>query len=422
MPSWLARKYAKKKMKFMRRYVLPVMNHLQSDSALSSRLSLMLRAYFYPEYRIHPFASYGDCSLSLAELYPACTSRTSGPRSFEAAPQVLESGFAPIEAHSFESVVVSSKASAIRKGNQICRPAFYIERPDTTIADGAFLISDASGKGLLREATPVPLSHGIAVFGSGALNWYHWLIEILPSAAFAQRLNGALKDYPLLVPQECLTLQNFHDALTAAAGNRTIIPLQAGQFYRVGHLVVIDPPVHGPMNMRQGLWPTLSDYAQNATALRDYRQSVLNSLALPALPANRRLFLARGNGRRSYNQDEILDIAAEFDFEIVYPEKMSFREQVALYQQARMLIGPSGAAFANILFCEPGAQALTWILPQYRQFCVYSNLADVAGLDLTYLFVTPDQAIASSFDAYNATYQVDPVAFRNTLAAMLALP
>ncbi len=422
MPNWLARKYAKKKMKFVRRHVLPVMTRLQAGGAPPGRLALVLLRAVYPEYRLHPFASHADCARPLAELYPACTSRTRGPKTLDQAPVGLESPFPAILAHSFSDVVISATATAIRKGNQISLPAFYINQPKATVADSAFLISDAQGQGLLREPPSLPVSRGIAVFGSGALNWYHWLIEILPSAAFAQALPAALKDYPLLVPQECLAQPNFHDALKTVAGIREVFALQADQVYRVDHLVVIDPPVHGPMNMRQGLWPGLSDYAQNEAALRDYRDTILNSLALPPVAANRRLFLARGNGRRSYNQDEILEIAAGFDVETVYPEQMSFRDQVALYQQAQVLIGPSGAAFANTLFCQPGAQALTWILSQYSQFCVYSNLADVVGLDLNYLFVTPDRAIDSSFDAYRATYKVDPAAFRRTLAALLAVP
>ncbi|OWY04496.1 glycosyltransferase family 61 protein [Thioclava sp. IC9] len=102
----------------------------------------------------------------------------------------------------------------------------------------------------------------------------------------------------------------------------------------------------------------------------------------------RRILLARSNNRRTYNQDEVAQIAARYGFEAVYPETMDFATQVALFRGAEAIIGPSGAAFANMLFCAESARALTWLDQECAGFCAYSSLAHAVGVDLSYLYVT----------------------------------
>lgn len=39
-------------------------------------------------------------------------------------------------------------------------------------------------------------------------------------------------------------------------------------------------------------------------------------------------------------------------FEIVYPELLSFEQQIAIFINAKVIIGPHGSAFTNIIFSE----------------------------------------------------------------------
>ena len=110
--------------------------------------------------------------------------------------------------------------------------------------------------------------------------------------------------------------------------------------------------------------------------------------------------------------------AQGYGFEAVYPEQLSFREQVETFASAEMVMGPSGAAYANMLFCQKKTRWLTWLLPQYAGFCAYSNLANVVGMDLRYLFVTPHTPIKSSFNAYSAAYTLESDRFSEALRQM----
>ena len=48
----------------------------------------------------------------------------------------------------------------------------------------------------------------------------------------------------------------------------------------------------------------------------------------------------------------------EKGFELVATELLSFKEQVRLFSEADIIVGPSGAAFANIIFCQPGTKVI----------------------------------------------------------------
>lgn len=250
-------------------------------------------------------------------------------------------------------------------------------------------------------------------------NWYHWLIEILPVAFLAENLPDEFSEFPLLVPAVSQKYETFRASLSLFTQHRKVVAMASATPVRVGKLIQIDSVVCGPMNLVAGRWPVAADYSQNGDILVGYRAAILDRLSIKEAPPTRRVFLARSNDRRNYNQAELLAIASKFGFEPVYPEQLSFRDQVATFVSAEVVIGPSGAAFANMLFCQKDTRGLTWLLPQYSGFCAYSNLANIVGMQLGYLFVTPRTAINSSFDAYSASYALESDRFEAALKKVL---
>ena len=45
------------------------------------------------------------------------------------------------------------------------------------------------------------------------------------------------------------------------------------------------------------------------------------------------------------------------DFTIIEPEKLTFYEQLKLFSNAKIVIGATGAAFSNMIFCASGTYA-----------------------------------------------------------------
>lgn len=54
--------------------------------------------------------------------------------------------------------------------------------------------------------------------------------------------------------------------------------------------------------------------------------------------------------RRIVNEDEIISLLSDFDFERVELSTLSFYQQVQLFRCAEIVIAPHGAGLANIIF------------------------------------------------------------------------
>ncbi|MCQ4333129.1 glycosyltransferase family 61 protein [Natronomonas sp. F2-12] len=65
-----------------------------------------------------------------------------------------------------------------------------------------------------------------------------------------------------------------------------------------------------------------------------------------------RIYLSRANmdRRQVTNREQLVDTISDYGFESYSPESMKFAEQVALFKQANIIIGPTGSSFTNIIF------------------------------------------------------------------------
>jgi Glycosyltransferase 61 len=258
--------------------------------------------------------------------------------------------------------------------------------------------------------------NAILIGGNGAFNWYHFVMEVAPKAYLAGRLPEQFKGFPLIVPKVAQTAGPFADILEALLPGRCILNETSDSAY-VRNLVVFDEVSCGPFNLYPGLWPKMSEYSQHEDILTAVIAHLQSAFLQPSLPASgsRRIFIVRPDIRRNYNQQELVEIAGRYDFEPIAPEQFSLREQAQMYADASHVVGASGAAWTNMIFAPRPFKALTWILPQYKQFCSYSMLAHLLGHQLHYLTAVPEKKVNSTADAFVASYRVSPLEFEAAL-------
>ncbi|HEX8389075.1 MAG TPA: glycosyltransferase family 61 protein [Sphingomonas sp.] len=84
----------------------------------------------------------------------------------------------------------------------------------------------------------------------------------------------------------------------------------------------------------------------------------------PAPPLGAKLYLSRSRlpdkKRSATNEEEMEAIAAAHGFEIVYPEALSFAQQVAMMRAAGAVAGCDGSAMHLTVFSPPGTQVLVF--------------------------------------------------------------
>jgi capsular polysaccharide biosynthesis protein len=185
-------------------------------------------------------------------------------------------------------------------------------------------------------------AQGIAARRAGGGNFGHFLLEMLPMAVVARSLHtdwdpvywAHLADPPLV------------DAMLRAF--RLVgIPLD-----RIALLPYRTPAFFANLLVVRGL--TAHGRYMSPTAVNIVRDM---AASIPPGP-KRRLFVRRIPGwhgaRALTNQDELCARLAARGYEIIEPGAMSLEQQIAAFRGATQVVGTSGAAMTNILFCEPG--------------------------------------------------------------------
>lgn len=277
------------------------------------------------------------------------------------------------------------------------------------------------GHRVLVEALPPRrrIDGAIRLCGFGSNNWYHWLVEILPSATLLENLPAAVQDLPLLVPEAVLHQDAWREALQVVVGERPLVVASRASTLAVDRLVWLDSVVSGPRTLRDGSTPDLGMLAPSLAPLARLRERVLGGLGITRQPVPyRRVMIVRPpDTRRSANEGDLVKIARDRGFEPIDPGRLSFREQVELFARAEFVTGGWGAAWSSMLFASDGARALMWAPEFFSRWTLYSQLAQVSGLDLRHLFVTTEGA---TFKAANsATQHVPTDEFAAALDALL---
>jgi capsular polysaccharide biosynthesis protein len=100
-----------------------------------------------------------------------------------------------------------------------------------------------------------------------------------------------------------------------------------------------------------------------------------------------RIYLRRPSRYRNLtNQNEIEALLTRHRFTIVDPAKLSFLEQVNYFSKAKVIIGPTGASFANLIFCNKKVNLA--ILANNDRNMIYRywvNIASIMGIQVNYI-------------------------------------
>tara|TARA_B100000780_G_scaffold90565_1_gene62622 strand:- start:1225 stop:2319 length:1095 start_codon:yes stop_codon:yes gene_type:complete len=85
---------------------------------------------------------------------------------------------------------------------------------------------------------------------------------------------------------------------------------------------------------------------------------------------NKKIFLDRSHSMYNHcqieNPKDLTILIKKNSFGIYRPEKISFKKQIFLFENASVIIGAHGAAFTNIIFCKPGTKIIE-IIPSNHQ-------------------------------------------------------
>lgn len=218
----------------------------------------------------------------------------------------------------------------------------------------------------------------VSLVGPWCRGYFHWFSEWLPrlegAALFAEKTGRtprvvAPPDPPDWL-RESLCLVGF-DEYTTWDGRRMDIEELVIPSLRRAH------PVAAP-----------EEYMNMIDGYRWVRRRILDRIDDDIDPESDRVYISRNDAeeRRVLNEAEVLDSLQDYGFEAYELEQLSFTEQVRLFEQSDVVVGPHGAGLVNSIYGTD--LTVVELFGEYVNGCYYT-LAEGMGFDYGFLRCQP---------------------------------
>lgn len=342
-------------------YALPFLRHRNPRRRVRPLRSLATRLAEYPRRApwpkdwyvpirsAEPISRRDSISLnpSQAELFRQAALRfNDGPRMV--LPEVALACFHRAKIYSADFLVLSSE------GNILFESA--LSRHEVLECNGIF-------DTIIRPAAEyVPGDYSLLGCPWAPRNYYEWMFGVLPRLSVIEQF-AELESIPLLLPPRLTAYQQKSLELLGVPAAR-MVPFdgrcwEVDRLYYPEHLSPIgSPSPHAVRWLQARLMP-------KTTASRKRR---------------RRLYVTRRDAsqRMLLNEGEVIGHLLTAGFEVICPGELSLTDQIAAFAEADVVVGPHGAAFANMLFAPAGATLIELFGNNYIHGC-YWALANICS-------------------------------------------
>ncbi len=220
--------------------------------------------------------------------------------------------------------------------------------------------------------------------GNFSWNYYHLLYEFIIKFRILENLEIPA-DIPILIDSACLKVPQFKELIEMVnhKGHK-IIAANKKCSYALNELYYINCPNLIPPNLVNDHEILPEDVQFDTSLLQDLKDYLLPFSS--GRKFSSRIFISRKNasGRRTFNEEAMIELFSGYGFEVVHPETLSIRDQIALFNQAEYIAGGAGAAFTNLLFGNDTCTAIVFNKTRLP-FSGFSTIASVSGVNLRYI-------------------------------------
>ena len=300
-----------------------------------------------------------------------------------------------------KNVIVNSQSSAI-----IYRENIFYEAINENERFNEGFIKYHTKKNAIVDITEVTeIEEGFFLAGNGSFNWYHWMIEILPKMLYYKEILSKI----ILVDNSCKTIPTMAESLRIVTEklNVKIIYLDKNKSYKVKNLYFINEVnklMFNPIDPNKNTLP-LYYFRQESLKLLNEK---FRSNYFENKEENKKIFLDRKNTHRiAKNENEIRELLQHQNFHNIDGSKLNFSEQINTFSNAEVIVGTTGAAFTNIIFCKPKCKIIIFIPQNYRYYKFYREIGEMLDLKLSYLYYDNDDADHTKSDFIIDTNELD---------------
>lgn len=233
------------------------------------------------------------------------------------------------------------------------------------------------------------IESGIMLSGRFSSNYYHVMYELLIKLILLDDVSIP-KEVPIVVDEIIFEINSFKEIFNSLNHtNRDVILIKKSEIIEFENLYCISSinlvPPHYKRNSQTNCFLSDCVFDVKITEILYNRLSLMKSNK--SFP--KRFFISRRNtNQRRLNEDEIISVLGKYNISIITPEDYSFSDQIALFSGAELIIGGSGAAFSNLLFCKKDTFVIC-IVSQKHNSSTFTTIAYSRGVKMIYCLGKP---------------------------------
>lgn len=230
----------------------------------------------------------------------------------------------------------------------------------------------------------INIQKAVNLCGFASHNYYHLTVEILSRFEYVKNFMDS--ETVILLDQDSKKFSQFQELINTVLPYERVVYVPRYALVNCEELIFPSLNTWMPLNVvRKDLFK-VSDNLIAKTAVTNIRDSVSKYFKSPT---SKKVYISRRNAlvSRIQNAIEVEKLFRDNGFEIVCTEDMTYKEQVELFSSASCIVGASGAALTNLIYCNPGT-VFGCIIPKQYNFYIYSTIADIVGCKM--LFFNPE--------------------------------
>ncbi|WP_367849440.1 glycosyltransferase 61 family protein [Rhodoferax sp. WC2427] len=235
------------------------------------------------------------------------------------------------------------------------------------------------------------IDKGLMLFGVQSKNYGHWVCEFLPRMLAFDTLFFE-KNIPIYIDDNMPDSHLESIEILNSIGRPIIkLPKHLVNFSELG---IASVPAFFPLETKaerkvyDTVWPS--------DIFNELKEKIISSIKskyhknddIDKQQRRLRLVISRKNFnlRQLVNEKEITDFLILYGFEIIYPEELTFSEQVLLFSKAEIVVGSCSSALTNCLFCPPDCKIIGLIheLSSFN-FRGYASFIQSGGASISFL-------------------------------------
>lgn len=343
---------------------------------------------------------FGDkyIELEATQERPVCI-----PKFWEITEEKIENHFSPAVYLAILSNITVSGGSSILLTESECLYDPFMEDTEGRL-DIKFsnVIGNVNGKIIVEMKPPKrKFAEGIFLMGFASYNYYHFTIEIMSRLKYID----AFEEYrhaPILIDQVMATIPQFREVVEKFnCLHHPIIEVSPDETVKIQKLIYPSYNTWMPINVKKRELIQTKDFLIAKSGLNNIRSYI----PFQEKSTGDHIFISRKNltAARLGNEPDVVELFQKYGFNIVYTEGLTYEQQIELFQNAKCVVGASGAALTNIVYCHPGTD-IVCIIPEDYHFYMYSTMAHL--LDLHPIFLDAHVTVRTAYTASDI-FEVD---------------